>query len=202
MKRILRIGLWTCLGILYLTLLYFYLFPLAFGVLYWKGMDLVTAKDYYSILSSFVTLLLGSAGLAVGYFYYKDKYKTDRSNAAIERKRKRLDDLILKIDAYDNQVESLLQRRFKDESELSLLRSTLTRSFETIEIMLELNQALLGLEEDDLRAIIKVNSFVEKNDVIMRASFIELNPNLLHAERETYIDLIQNARRACYKRVS
>lgn len=201
MRRATAIGLWACLGMLYLTVLYFYVRPLGFGVLHWQGMDLVTAKDYYSILSSFITLMLGTAGLVVGYCYYAGKHKTDQSLAAIERKRKRLDDLINKIDTYDSHVDNLLQGRFQNENELSLLRSKVTRSYETIEIMLDLNQTLLGLGEEDLRDIIKVNSFVEKNDLIMRTTVSEMKQDLPHEEREKYIDLIQNARRACYRKV-
>jgi hypothetical protein len=193
MRRATAIGLWTCLGMLYLTVLYFYIRPLGFGVLHWQGMDLAIAKDYYSILSSFITLMLGTAGLVVGYCYYAGKHKADQSLAAIERKRKRLDDLINKIDTYDSHVDNLLQGRFQNENELSLLRSKVTRSYETIEIMLDLNQTLLGLGKEDLRDIIKVNSFVEKNDLIMRATVGEMKQDLLHEEREKYIDLIQNA---------
>lgn len=196
---------WACATLLYLTVLYFYAAPIITkgpSVLRLRAFDLGTAKDYYSILAAIVTLLFGTAGIALGYFYYKDKNTAEQSAAARERKRKRLDNLIEKIDAYDNQVDTILQRRFSNDSELSQLRSTLTRSFETIVIMLELNPELLGLEGEDLRDIIKVNSFVDKNDLIMRARFSELNQGGLNEIREEYIDLIQNARRACYRRVS
>jgi hypothetical protein len=196
--------IWIFLGLLYLIVFCFYLSPILarkISIFYWWRMDLNKAKDYYGILTSFNTLILGTAGLILGYFYYKDKNRTDQSLATIERKRKRLDDLIDKIDLFDSQVDALLQRQFKDENELFLLRNKIIRSFETIEIMLELNEDLLGLHKEDLRDIIKVNSFVEKNDLIMRARVIELTPEVLHETREEYIDLIQNARRACFRRV-
>jgi len=196
--------IWIFLGLLYLIVLCFYILPIfarGFSIFCWWKMDLTRAKDYYGILTTFTTLILGTAGLILGYFYYRDKNRTEQSLATLERKRKRLDDLIDKLDLFDSQVDALLLRQFKDENELFLLRNKITRSFETIVIMLEQNEDLLGLHKEDIREIIRVNSFVEKNDLIMRARVIEITPEVLHETREKYIDLIQNARRACFRRV-
>jgi hypothetical protein len=67
--------------------------------------------------------------------------------------------------------------------------------------MLELNQKLLGLSEDDVRAILRVNSYVDKNNILMHDEFSLLNDERLLSVKDSYIDLIQDARRICFKNV-
>jgi len=77
----------------------------------------------------------------------------------------------------------------------------ISRRFETIEIMLELNTKLLGLDDADVNIILKVNSFVDKNDILMHVNYDLLNEPTLLSVRDEYINLIQDARRVCYNRV-
>ena len=144
---------------LFLCFLYLFAAPIlpkgirAFPV---PNLDLNCSRDYYTLLSSSITFILGTIALILGYFYYKDKLKFETMISEIERKRKRLDDLILELESFDDGVDDLLHHRFKNAEELKQIRSRISRSFETIEIMLELSTTLLGLTDSDMQTIIKV----------------------------------------------
>ncbi len=165
------------------------------------NLNLDSPRDYYTLVSCCITFFLGSIGLVLGYFYYKDKRNFETLISEIERKRKRLDDLIRELNSFDNGVDDLLHHRFKNAKELTQLRNRISRRFETIVIMLELNTKLLGLTESDVQTIIKVNSFVDKNHTLMHAPYRQLDASSLSSVRDTYVDLIQDARRVCYKNV-
>ena len=138
---------------------YLYLAPIIIkgpDVLRARRLNLSNAKDYYAILSSWITFFVGFMGLALGYVYYRHKLGVDTENAANEKKRKRLDDLISKLNAYDALVDDILHRRFENAVALRQLRSKISRSFEEIVIMLELSQKLLGLNDSDVRVILRV----------------------------------------------
>jgi hypothetical protein len=187
-----------------LFVLYLFLAPMlpncisAFPV---PNLDFNCAKDYYALLSSSITFILGTFGLILGYFYYKDKRRFETQISEIERKRKRLDDLIHELNSYDEGVDDLLHHRFKNAGELKKLRDKVTRRFENIVVMLELSTKLLGLTESDMQTIIKVNSFVDKNHILMHAPYRHLDALSLSSIKDNYIDLIQDARRVCYKNV-
>lgn len=165
------------------------------------NLDLNSPRDYYTLLSSSITFILGTIGLILGYFYYKNKRKFETVISEIERKRKRLDDLIRELESFDDGVDDLLHHRFKNAEELKQIRSRISRSFETIEIMLELSTTLLGLTDSDMQTIIKVNSFVDKNDILMHTPYHQLDESSLLSLKDDYVDLIQDARRVCYKNV-
>ena len=171
------------------------------SVFRFRSLNLSDARDYYTILSSWITFFIGVTGLILGFFYYRHKLQVNSNISSIERKRKRLDDLISKIDSFDNLVDNVIHRRFSNTKELKQLRCRISRSFESIEIMLELNHKLLGLDETDVKTILKVNSFVDKNDIIMHCNYTSLNEDILLTVKDAYVDLIQNARRTCYNRV-
>ena len=183
---------------------YLYLAPIIIkgpDVLRARRLNLSNAKDYYAILSSWITFFVGFMGLALGYVYYRHKLGVDTENAANEKKRKRLDDLISKLNAYDALVDDILHRRFENAVALRQLRSKISRSFEEIVIMLELSQKLLGLNDSDVRVILRVNSFVDKDRTIMQDEINALSDDVLSLVKETYIDLIQDARRVCFNNV-
>jgi len=165
------------------------------------NLDLNSPRDYFTLFSSSITFILGTIALILGYFYYKDKRKFETLISEIERKRKRLDDLIHELDFFDDGVDDLLHYRFNNAGELKQIRSRISRSFETIEIMLELSTTLLGLTDSDMQTIIKVNSFVDKNVILMHTPYHQLDESSLSSLKDDYVDLIQDARRVCYKNV-
>jgi hypothetical protein len=199
-----KIFVFIILSLLSLCFLYLFAAPIlpkgirAFPV---PNLDLNCPRDYYTLLSSSITFILGTIALILGYFYYIDKLKFETMVSEIERRRKRLDDLILEINSFDDAVDDLLYYRFKNPEELKQIRSRVSRSFETIEIMLELSTKLLGLTESDMQTIIKVNSFVDKNDLLMHTPYAQLDELSLSSLKDNYVDLIQDARRVCYKNV-
>lgn len=185
-------------------LTYLYLKPV-FGVFpKISRMNIATldqARNYYTILSSTVSLIVGTLGLVLGYFYYLSKYKNDCLAESIERKRKRLNDLIECINQFDEIVDNIIHYRFSSISDLKHLRNRISRKFEVVEIMLQLNKDLLGLQDEEVKTILRVNSFVEQNDIIMHINYEQINETVLFTVKDRYIDLIQEARRICYKNV-
>ena len=112
-----------------------------------------------------------------------------------------MDDLIQKIESYDATVDAFINGHFGDEREMGKLRNQMTRSFDIIEIMLTLNDTLLGLNDEDVKTIVRVNSFVEQNEIIMRGAFEDLSAGIPSSIRDDYVTLISDAKRVCYKNV-
>lgn len=199
-EKIIKIAL----AITVVAILFFYFAPIIIsGVKAFRPrrLTLNTAKNYYSILSSFITVLVGVIGLSLGYYYYIGRHEVEKTIADIERKRKRMDDLIQKIESYDAIVNAFINKYFDNDEDLSKLRNQMTHSFDTIEIMLELSDNLLGLNDEDVQTIVRVNSFVEQNEIIMRAPLQDLSAEILNSIRDRYAMLIAEAIRVCYKRV-
>lgn len=181
---------------------YFFLMPIfvkGYNIFRLRDLNLDAANDYYSVLSSWCTFTLGSFGLILGFFYYIHKIKVEADASSIERKRKRLDDLIAKLDLYNTRVLSIINSCFTNPQDLTQLRSEIEYSYDSIVIMLELNQELLGLNESDAKTILKVTSFVDKS-AIMRGNYISTK-TITSSIKDDYNNLIQDARRVCYKNV-
>ena len=185
-------------------MLYLYLAPVVYRGLdafRMRDLTLSSARNYYTILSATVTLAVGFFGLLLGYFYYIDKQDVDKMSASLERKRKRLDKLIDLIDDYDGLVDKVINMRFSNAGELKHLRSMISRSFEEIEIMLDLKEKLLGLDNEAVLIILKVNSFIDKSEVIMHINYSDLSEEKMLTVRDDYINLIQDARRVCFSNI-
>ena len=186
--------------------IYLYLAPVYIGgisVIRARRLNLEMARNYYTVLSSWLTLLVGFAGLRLGYFYYKDKHRLETEASSRERRRRKLDKLIELIDQYDEFVNQVIIGKFDNALELTALRVKIRCSFDQIEIMCELSEDLLGIDINDVAIILRVNSYIDKEQAVMEQSFEELvkdNSKLL-AVRDNYLNLIQEARRACYKKI-
>lgn len=164
--------------------------------------DLISARNYYSSLSSFTGYLIGICGLLLGYFYYRSKQRSDSYAADLDRKRKRLDDLIEMIRTVDDLVDDLINSRFDNDKELGRLRSKIQANFDNIETMLDVNLPLLGLEDDEVAAILAINSYVDKNEALMNKKIEEIDKKEFLIYRDEYRSLVKCARKVCYKRVA
>lgn len=159
------------------------------------------ARDYYAVLSSVSGIILGSLGIILGYFYYNNQRKTNLSIQKREKQCRRLEAFINKLDKYDEYVHRVLTITAKDQKDLDLLRTLIVANFESIQGMLEQGYELLGITKDDTRAILKVNSFVDNNETITRCSYQKLLKSELSSIRSQYIELMRDARIACYKSI-
>lgn len=186
-----------------LLVLYFYIAPVyvrrdaIFYVHERSGLSLNDARNYYTVLSSFIALL----GLALGFAYYFHKLKVDRANAEQERKRRHIDHLIKELDTYDDLVDEIISRRISSATELARTRGKLSRSYETVTTMLTHKTKLLGFSDEDAQAIFRVHSFVEQNRLLMQADFDDLKNADLSSVKSPYVDRIQEARTKCYEKI-
>lgn len=199
MNKVNKALLWGSITLLVLVAV-FYLVPIYFQgirILPLRRLNLSEARNYYSILSSFITLL----GLLLGYVYYTHKLTTDKINADQERKRKRLDFLIVEINKYDDLVDEIICFHFSDSIQLMKIRQKILKNSESIESMLSLKERLFGFTDEEAMTILRVHSFVEKNDILMRSSFEDLDKEKLLSIRSQYIDLIREARRICLEKI-
>ena len=163
--------------------------------------DLQTARNYYQILSSVLTILFSIVGLILGYFYYINKIETDANNAKRERIRKRLDSLIAELNEYDDLVNTIICLNVKDKDELKFIRNKINRSNEQISSQLEQGDTLFGLSKDEIKTIIRIHSFVEQNPFLMEVDYDELiksDQSLIWIIKNDYTERMQEARRICY----
>lgn len=98
-------------------------------------------------------------------------------------------------------VDDLIHYRFSNAVELTKIRGKISRSYETITVMLEHKDKLLGLNDENTKTILRVHSFVEKNEILMHNSFEDLEKEKLLSVKNSYIDLIQDARRVCFEKI-
>lgn len=163
--------------------------------------SLTEARDYYSTISSFVTVIVGLCGLVLGYFYYANKKQVDSDTRERERRLQSMELLMKELNEYDKLVHSILDRNLKNGLELKKMRMEISRTFDRIISMLEYGDRLLGLDETETRVIIRVNSFVEQSDVLMKGGMGALKAENTYALKDRYLELIRDARRTCFMRL-
>lgn len=163
--------------------------------------NLEVARNYYSVISSVLGVIVGVAGLALGCFYYNNRNSFEAENKKRDLKRRRMEVFIAEVANYDSLIHKILTLSIKDEQELRLVRAEIVRSFELIETMLEQGLDLLGFDQADMDDILKVNSYIDKCRLIMHSNFTELDLNHLYPIKDRYIELIKNARRRCYLKI-
>ncbi len=167
-----------------------------------KFNTLVDAKNYYTILAQIVGIVATTLGVALGYVYYSSRLSFDDRIFLQKRKRKHLDCLLEELKNFDRFVDEIICFQVHSEEELRLIRNKILRSFENIVIMLEENSLLLEFSDEEINTILKVNSFVEKNQLLMFQPFDSLKEESFILIKDVYINLIQDARRTCYKKIS
>jgi hypothetical protein len=146
-------------------------------------------QKYFAILNTFTTLLIGFLGLIVGIYYYYDK----------ESRRPKLKFLLDELNSYDQLLIDLFNMTFMNQKELDILRGKISRGFEMIVLILEAGYSALKFSKDDTRAILRVNSFVDNSEVMMRTPFDLLNEINLLEKQDTCIELIKSAKWVCMK---
>ncbi len=116
----------------------------------------------------------------------------------MENRRAHLSLFIQELNDYDLTVQKIINFSFGNQSELDQIRSDKERHFEIIQDMMEDGLRLLGFSRNDVSAIIRVNSFVDKNELISHLTFPDLTRDSLQNQKLRYLDLIRKARRAAF----
>ena len=145
-------------------------------------------RNYYTIVNSITSSLVGLAGIILGAFYYFDKER--RSKTMILKKS---------IEEYDACVKQILKLQVRDDEELKKLRTKIDSLNDGINIMLDNKINFIQLSDDKISEILRINSIIDKSEVVMRLSFEELT----QAYRASVLDIYENALRdaliVCYK---
>ncbi len=190
----------AAIALVIVLLLYFYLSPVYFqGVRIFqpRHFNLDGARNYYTVLSSFIALL----GIILGFLYYNHKLEIDKRAGEQEEKRQNLNYLIKELDKYDDLVDEIIHFRPSNPIELDRIREKISRSYEKITTMLMHKTKLFGFNDKDAQAILRVHSFVEQNAILMQKRFEDLTKIELLSVKSSYVDLIQEARKACFEKI-
>jgi hypothetical protein len=190
--------------LLALAILYFLLAPLFMrggsAVRPRELRDLQQARDYYSVLSSWFTVLSAAIGLALGYVYYWHRYREDERRALFERTRENIRVLTNLLDQYDSYLCEILSANFHDHDALRFVREKAVRIFDNIYAMLDESVILTNPE---VRKVMALHSFVEKEYELMHCSLEHLRESVpvLMEKGDEYALLLREARRTLYRRL-
>lgn len=154
---------------------------------------------YTEFLSNIFTLVIGTLGLLLGFYYYRSRIRFDKQSIEKEKKRYRLQELLEYINSYDLFVDDFLCFNFSDQNRLDLIRDKIGRSFEHIELSIDLNDKFFEFSDEEINSLVKFHSFVDSNELIMRKKYDELKLKTkdLQILKPEYVRLIQKARYVC-----
>lgn len=176
---------WILVFFIYLILLFCLLFlPFVFRI----SPSLEKLRNYYTIVNSITSSLVGVTGIMLGVFYYFDK-------------ERRLKTGVLKstIEEYNSCVKQILKLNVKDAKELKKLRMSIGELNDSICLMLDNGIRFLQLSDKKISQILRINSIVEKSEVVMRLPFKKLK----RADRASVLDAYENVLRdalvVCYE---
>ena len=189
--------------ILILPISYFILSPLQFlsvnKIFIHKLTSLGEARNYYTVVSTAISAVVGVAGVCLGFFYYFHKREVDDHQNGAERRRARISVIIEQLNKYDEYIDEILCKRVESPIRLSFLRGKIARGPEIINAMLEHNESInLGFSNADMMVILQIFSFVDKCPEIMSYHFNTLQSADLKFIKSDYIDKMQEARKICY----
>lgn len=154
---------------------------------------------YYTTIQSILTVITTLFALALGYFYYIARIGFENKNNKKERIIKRLEFILQELQIYDENVSKILDKEISCDKDLIKTKNKLSRSFENIILLLQENETLLAFKDEEIKDIVKVNSFVEK--IIMQFNYekiSEIEDTEIRSIREEYIELYRDAKMKCF----
>lgn len=116
------------------------------------------------------------------------------------KRRAYLDLFIQELNGYDLDVQKILSMAFADDAELKRIRLEKEWHFDIIEAMMD--EKLLGFSSQDMRLILRVNSFVDNCDQISHLPREQMDKEILYILKEQYSNRIKKARRICFLRLA
>lgn len=205
-----KLLLLRCLG-LFLSAVAF-IFAVVFVVSHYypehfdKNLPIVHLSQITTICSNVSDVLMASlaaVGLLLGYYYYKSRVELDDNTERKRRVRKRMQFLLDELVSYDLFVKKILYFLIEDSKDLTLNRYRVEDTFDRIASWLEHNDKLFGFSNDEIKDILAVNSFVDKNDLITTEEFESLDSKraALLAIKPEYAYLFRKARFVCMDRM-
>lgn len=195
-----------------LTIIIIYVGYLILNPIYFTGItvfllpkrlnDLNESRNYFSSFQSIITIIVSIFGLILGYFYYNNRKKVDSNNALESRRKFYLDKLFEQINKYDHSILLILTNAGIKDEVLKLNRVIIEQTWDIIEAMIEPQISLLNFSESELEVIIKLNSFVDQNDLILHSDFKNVTPQDLNNIKSVYQELLKAVRLLCLKKIA
>lgn len=207
-----RLALWSVGALLFCGLLgslYFFVAPIVVSgatVLRPRQLSLSEAMSYYTVLSAWVTLWVGVVGVLLGYLYFKSRLKFDSESLSRDRQRAQLSLLLERLDKVDVSMGRVLELG-SGEEERRRESERVLRELDQVVSMVEQGDKLMGIDEGDMRAIVRLNSFAEGYARrLLGSSVVTVEREADRrrergADKERYGELLQEARRRCISRI-
>lgn len=162
-----------------------------------KVESLNDARSYYSIVSAFIAFIVGSSGLIIGYFYYKDRNKHDFAMRRASDRLRRIDFLLSSLRSYDDAIRAILMKLCENELALGNRRATIRAQYQQMYLLLGANEKLLGLSQAELESLIVLFSYVDNSSELMELKATELGNVDLREMAAAYVALYEAAARSC-----
>jgi hypothetical protein len=179
------------LGASILFAIFYFILPYSI----WKINKLDDGRNYFTAINAYATYLIG----LLGVFYYFDKKSKDSFQKERELRRQYIHILLSELKEYDALVEKILCKEFRTKLELQSIRTKIEKCFDDVQIIV--GNKLLPFEMEELIIIVKINSFVEKNDLIMRGAIALVKKSDLSSQKEIYRELLRKAKQTCHCRL-
>lgn len=165
--------------------------------------SLESANKYYGTLGSLAGVVAGGLGLALGGFYYVNRNWIEGRQRRRDQQYHRLEIFMDKLCAYDDLVCMITAKRMTDERELTHIRERLTRIADDLVMMLdEGGGKLLGLDYSSISEVLKMNSFVDKSEILSHYDYLKLQQVSdveMYILRNAYDDLREASFKNCYR---
>ena len=157
------------------------------------------ARNYYTVISSVATTILGFLGIILGYIYFTKRIAIDKEFKKRQEQHRHLELLLNEIDNHDKTVYKILLNAIKDEKELHCTRGEIGRFFDNMTPILEDGKRICGLTEVAIEKTIEMHAYVDKSFILTRAGYSELNAATLEIAKESYCEKLSGAKNEIYK---
>jgi hypothetical protein len=158
----------------------------------WEINKLDDGRNYFTAINAYATYLIG----LLGVFYYFDKKSKDNYHRERDSRRQYIHILLTELKEYDALVEKILCKDVRSKIELQMIRTKIEKCFDDVQIIV--GNKLLPFDMEELKVIVKINSFIEKNDLIMRDELILIKKSDLTSHKENYRELLRRAKHTCH----
>jgi hypothetical protein len=159
------------------------------------------ARNYYNAISSAYSIFATTAGILLGLYYFVRKNRIDTANRLKERRAKRIEVIHDQLNVYDSIIDEIISLQVKDQEELDRCRRKAKRAFEIINAIIDADGCVLDWTDKEINTIIAIDSYVDKNYILMESSHDELNEcSDIEIIRAEYIDRLQEARKVCLEK--
>lgn len=185
-----------------LIILYALLRPVFFRIdaVLWpvRPISLEEARNYYSVISAFASVIFGFSGLLLGFLYFARRQRFDLANRKRDQLRNILDVLIDKLDLIDRSCNEILTNCASCVNDKNSLIADVHSSWNTFTSILENHTKFLEFEDTRIYEIVEMYSTVEKQILLQDTSTLSKQKlvDLIH----DYNSLMRRARDILYSR--